>query len=365
LPTSAVDAVNPAFLRTQQQLIRPFRFRYWVRLAVVGLLSGEIGSGGGCNFSSFNYPGRHHPRGSGGVIHAAWSSQASQLMQHPSLSAGGITFLIVATLGFFVLLLYIGSVMRFILFESVILKECHIREGWRRHRRHGLQLFWWQILLMLASLASFIFVLGIPLAGAWTLGWFTAPRDHILALVLGGSVLLMVFFGFVLTLAVVHVMTKDFVVPQMALENIRAIEAWRRLWLGIKNEKVGYLSYLGMKIVLAIGAGVLLGVIALIALLMLLLPLGGIGAIAVIGGAAAGLTWNLYTITLAAVAACILFAVILFVTSFISVPATVFFPCYSIYFFASRYPPLAALLGSPVTPPAAGGSLPHVPAPSS
>jgi hypothetical protein len=28
------------------------------------------------------------------------------------------------------LLIYIGSVMRFILFDSVIARECHIRAGW-------------------------------------------------------------------------------------------------------------------------------------------------------------------------------------------------------------------------------------------
>jgi hypothetical protein len=43
-------------------------------------------------------------------------------------------------------------------------------------------------------------------------------------------------------------------------------------------------------------------------------------------------------------------AVLFFVMSLISVPAIVFFPAYSIYFFASRYPPLDALL-HPAPPP--------------
>ena len=53
---------------------------------------------------------------------------------------------------------------------------------------------------------------------------------------------------------------------------------------------------------------------------------------------AAGLTWNLYTITLAAVVGAIAIFCLLYVISLISVPAVVFFPAYSIYFFASRYP---------------------------
>jgi hypothetical protein len=352
-----VDAVQPAFQHVKQQLLKPFLFAQWARLALVGLLSGEAGAGGGCN-SNFNWPSTPHPRGSGQVIHAALRSQHShvaqpwqQLAQHPVMSAGLVTLLVVAGLGLFVLLIYISSVARFILFDSVIAKECHIRKGWVRHRHHGFQLFGWQILLLLASFASFMVVLGIPLAGAWSLGWFTHPREHLLALLLGGGVFLMLFFAFLLTLGVVHVMTKDFVVPQMALENISAMEGWRRLWLWLKAEKGGYGGYIGMKIVLAIGAGVVLGIITFIALLVLLIPVGGVGAIAVIAGAAAGLTWNLYTITLAVVAAGILFAVIMFVASFICVPAIVFFPAYSIHFFAPRYPALAALLWpQPVAP---------------
>ena len=70
------------------------------------------------------------------------------------------------------------------------------------------------------------------------MGWFTAPREHVLALVLGG---ILVFFRddvlFLVVAAVVHVLTKDFVVPQMALEDIGAVEGWRRLWPMIQASK--------------------------------------------------------------------------------------------------------------------------------
>jgi hypothetical protein len=84
---------------------------------------------------------------------------------------------------------------------------------------------------------------------------------------------------------------------------------------------------------------------------LFLIPIGGLSAVAVIGGMAAGLTWNLYTITLAVVAGTIAIFTLLYVVSLISVPAVVFFPAYSIYFFASRYPALDALL-HPAPPPA-------------
>lgn len=359
LPISPVDAINPAFHHTKQQLLKPFRFGQWARLAFVGLLAGEMSSGGGCN-SNFNWPAPHQPKAPGHVVNAAFSLP---LAHHPGLNAGLMIFLVFAGIGLFLLFLYVSSVMRFILFDSVIAKECHIRKGWALHRARGLQLFGWQLLLAVASFGGVILVIAFPLAGAWSLGWFTHPRDHLLPLVLTGLLFLTLLSVCLLALGVVHVMTKDFVVPQMALENLSAMEGWRRLWSWCKAEKGNYAGYVGMKIVLAIGAGVALAIISLIILLLLLIPIGGLGAIAVITGATAGLTWNFFTITLAVFAGLIVFATGMLVVSFISVPTTVFFPAYSLYFLASRYAPLAALLWPQPATTVTEPSLPSEPPP--
>lgn len=366
LPISAVDTINPALEHAKQQLIHPFRFAQWARLALVGLLAGELGSAGGCNFS-FNWPAPHHERGSQQFLAAALPPQ---LAHHPAMLAGLIIMLIVFGLGLSVLFIYVNSVMRFILFDSIVAKECHIRRGWVRRRSHGLRLFVWQLALMLVSLVAFLVLIGVPVAFAWAIGWFAHPGEHVLPLVLGGILLFLLFLALVAVLAVVHVMTKDFVVPQMALEHIGATEGWERLWSRLKAEKGGYAGYIGMKIVLAIGAGVALGILTLIVILVLFVPIGGFGALAVLGGKAAGLTWNLYTIALAVVAGCIALVVFMFAVSLVSVPAIVFFPAYSIYFFAARYTPLAALLWpqssepvAPAPPPPEPPPLPPTPAP--
>jgi len=54
LTFSAVDAIYPAIEHTKKQLFQPFRLGQWTRLALVGLLAGELGSGGGCNTHNFN-----------------------------------------------------------------------------------------------------------------------------------------------------------------------------------------------------------------------------------------------------------------------------------------------------------------------
>jgi hypothetical protein len=354
LPLSAVDAISPAFKHARQQLARPFRASQWAKLGLVGLLAGEMGSGGGgCNPGSFQMPTR--PNNSEHLFAALPSV-------NPMVYASLIAVLIVTGLVLLMLFLYVNSVMRFVLFDSVVAKECRIWHSWSRRQGPGRRFFVWQILLAVASVVALTILVGIPAGFAFVVGWLRNPKEHMIPLILGGMALFFVFLLFVVAQLVIHVMTKDFVVPQMALEEIGAIEGWRRLWPQIKQDKGGYAAYIGMKIVMAIGAAIILGIASAIVMLLLLIPIGGLGAVAVIGGMAAGLTWNLYTITLAVVVGSIAIFSLLYVISLISVPAVVFFPAYSIYFFASRYPALDALL-HPAPPPAIPPPTPPDPPP--
>jgi hypothetical protein len=343
LPISAIDAVTPAFQHTKQQLLKPFCAAQWAKLALVGFLAGELSSGG-CNGGSFQMP--THPSGGQRFVDYGLPNV------NPVLFVSLIALLIVLGIVFWILFLYVSSVMRFILFDSVIVKHCEIRRGWARRHGPGLRYFVWQLLFLLAMVVGLTVLVGIPAAFAFAVGWLKDPRQHMIPFILGGMLLFFVVMGFILLALVVHVLTKDFVVPEMALENISAVEGWRRLLPMLKSEKGSYAGYIGMKIVMALGTAVVVGIITLIVILILLIPVGGFGVIAVLAGKTAGLTWNLYTITLAVVLGCIVLAVLLYVVSLISVPAIVFFPAYSIYFFASRYPALDTLLRppAPVTP---------------
>ncbi len=346
MPISAVDSIRPAFEHTKRQLLQPFRFGQWSRLAFVGVLAGELGSGSGCNFSTPKLP-----QGAGGPEHFP-APHFPFPSVNPVLIAGLIALLVVAALVLWLLLVYVNSVMRFILFDSVVEKECHIRKGWSRRQAPGLRYFVWQIFLFFCAMIGLGILVGVPAAFAFGAGWIQNPGQHILPLVLCGMVLFFFLLAFVVGLLVLTVLSKDFLVPQMALENISAFEAWRRLWPMLTREKGGYAGYLGMKVVLAIGAGILVGIVSVILLVVLLIPAGGLGIVAVLAGKAAGLTWNAYTITVIVVGGSIGLAAILYLLGMISVPVIVFFPAYSIYFFAARYSPLAAILypAPPATP---------------
>lgn len=336
MPISAVDTIGLAFQHTKRQLIQPFRFGQWIRLAIVGLLAGEMGSSGSFRLPSSLHPSHQNP------------SQHLLAQGFPKIDPVVLGLLIAMLVGvaliFAVVMIYVSSVMRFILFDSVLTKECHIRDGWNRRQGPAWSYFLWQLGFTFATFAGVVLLLGVPAAFAWAMGWFSQPRQHLAPLIVGGVLLFFVVVAFFIAVAVVHVFTKDFVVPQMALEGIGAIEGWRRLWPMIEAEAAGYAGYAGMKIVLAIGAGIVIGILTVILAIVLAIPTIAVALAAVFTGKSAGLSWNLFTITAAVIAGCIVFAVFMFLIALISVPVIVFFPAYAIYFFAARYRALSLVL---------------------
>jgi len=333
LPVSISDTITLAFQHTKRQLVQPFRFWQWTRLAVVGLLAGEMTSGG-CN-ATRNF--QQHGSRSGHILEHGLGSIDPALI-------GLIVVLVAAGLVFGVIMLYVSSVMRFILFDSVLAKECHIRQGWIRRQGPGLKYFVWKLGYILAILAGLVVLVGIPAGLTHAMGWWSAPREHVPGLVAGGIVLFFLMVIFVVGTAVVHLFTKDFVVPQMALEDISAVEGWRRLWPMIQAEQGAYAVYVLMKIVLAIGAGMAIGIVSLVVGLIVAIPTALLAIVAVLTGRSAGLTWDATTISVAVVVGCILLAAFFYLLALIAVPAIVFFPAYSIYFFAQRYRALSVAL---------------------
>ena len=354
MPLSATEAVSPAIAHTKKQLFQPFRLGQWVRLALVGFLTGEISSGGSCNAPT-SFPNSRSGGGSHNApnVEAGLHKLAAFWHAHTALIAGAITGLIVIFFLLGILFAYLNSRMRFVLFDTIIAQECRIREYWSRHREAAWSFFVWQVLFGLCSLVASVILIGIPVGIAWAAGWLRKPGDHVLPLVLGGIVVFCVFIVLAIGTALIRVFAKDFVVPHMAVEGLTVMDGWRRVWAAMKIEKGAYAGYVGMKIVLAIAAGIIFGIIGLIAIVIVAIPFVIIGVLAGVMGAGAGLTWNVYTITLIVVVGFVGLLVFIFLIALISVPVAVFFPAYSIHFLASRYPKLDALLHpAPPAPPA-------------
>ena len=360
MPLSAVDCVQPALQHTRAQLFTHFRWGQWARLALVGILAAELHVGG-CNFGNMgnSWPRTHKNHSDflpSSSLPSGWPPfNSAHISEHIAQFIGLIVVAIFVAIVLAFVFLYINSVFRFILFDSVLRRHCTIGEGWKKWRRAGGRFFLWQLVFQVTAMLFLAVLVGVPVALAMAAGWATDLKGHIGRLVVGVILLVGLFLVFVLTATVVQVLAKDFLVPIMALEDLDFADGWHHLLAMIRPEKGRFTLYLLLKLVLSIAAAILFTIIALIPALIVVIP----GVIAVVAGKVAGLGWSVTTISLAIIFGTLLLLLLIYLIALVSVPATVFFPAYAMYFLAARYPNLDALLNPAPLPPAP--ELPPVP----
>lgn len=351
---SATECVSPAFQHMVSQMFRPFRFAFWARMAVLGLLTAEVGGGGfGSSPGSVpkgsipNQPGMHWP--------PAW---------HPEWFTAAHVFQIVFAVVFVAIVLtlifvYINSVLRFLLFNAVLRGDARIIEGWRTWRDAGRRYFVWQLILAVLGWSALISCVVVPvlsLFGDHHIGfWFI---DEHAAIVLGLAFLALMLCSAVL--AVVTVLAKDFVVPTMALEGLGWQDGWRR-FLGVaRGHASEYVIYFVMKIVLRIVAGIAQSILVVMLVFILAVPTVFLVIAGVAIGASATLATKALLITLGIVLGLLLGAIVMAFSAFIGAPVAFFFPAYAIYFFAGRYEPLGRIV-LPVAAQTVGPQIPDIP----
>jgi hypothetical protein len=361
LRKSAVDVISTAFAHAADQLAEPFRFGQWARLALLALATGELSSGSGCGNILRTIPSQF-PKPSHSFVDASFADPRDLL--HGIDPALLVTLFLVVLVGGLVLMLvwiFVASVSRFLLFEAVLTKNCGpLGAGWQRWQGPGLKYFGWQLILFVISI-SVGAVLFLPLLLP-VLATVKNNRDFGPGLFLAFLPMILVFAAFSLILGLIHLFSKDFVVPLMALDGIGVFEGWKRLWAMIKAEPLSYAGYVGMKIVLAIGASVVFGILSGIAAAIVAVPFVVVGVVLALMAKGGGLNWNAVTITALVVLGVIALAILAYVVALACVPVAVFFPAYAMYFFAERYPALhARLYPAPPVPP---GSPTWTPAPA-
>lgn len=357
VPLSGVEAISPALEETQRQLLKPFRWGRWTRLALVSFLTGELVGGGGGFPTNVPFGGGK----SGG--HSGWDLVFRSLGERFWEFLPLIVAAVLAILALFVFFIYVSSVFRFILLDSVLYDRAEIRAGWRAYNQPGRSYFLWQISFGFTTLAAFALVILLPIVSPWGRRAIENPGQHIVLIVVGVVLMICAVFVVVILASLTSLFARDFVVPFMALEGVRALEAWRRVFAALKGQVGSYALYVLMKMVLAVGVGIAFAFVDVAVLIVLLIPILLIGLVAVLLGQAAGLTWNPVTITIAVFIGGLLAGGLLFVMAMISVPVAVFFQAYSLYFLGSRYPNLGDKLRYPAKPLPAPASAPPVAAP--
>lgn len=259
----AIEDLDDAYAATKGLLV-PFERSRWLKLALVVIFVG--GPGANLNVFQFNVPGGRTPApGFGGPT----------AMGPRVLMIIGTVVAIALLLG--LLLLLIGSIMEFVLIESLRHEAEAVREYWGRRWRDGVRLFGFRIVIGLV-------VIGSALVMAALVFWPTVvemgPGSEpgglsILALLslLPALVVLGVLVG------LVNGFTTVFVVPIMVIEDCGVVDGWRRLWPTITDQPWQYVAYAVVGFALNVAAGILVGIVVGVGAIILLVPFGILGAI--------------------------------------------------------------------------------------
>ena len=330
-----------------RQMFQPFRFSFWWRMAVLGIFTGEITGGGG------GVPGGIPGNGSGGghpVAHPfpggmGWFTPAHIL----EIALVFVLFVIFVSLIF----VYISSILRFVLFDAVLMGHARIREGWRKWREAGRRFFGWNLALLLIGWMCVVACIFLPAYLLFTShhwGFWYIDGTAIGGLALG--VFAMIVAGFAMTFATV--LAKDFVVPIMALDDVGWQDGWRRFLVIARDHWSEYVLYLVMKILLRIGIGMVQGAIGFIVSMIVILPAAIFVGFGVAIGIGAATVVKALLITAGIVLFLIVMLLLVAITALIGAPVAFFFPAYAIYFFAGRYEALGRIVFPAPAPPIQG-----------
>jgi MFS family permease len=238
----AADSIDDAFTATRE-LLTPVSLGRWAKLALVAFFAG-----GGTTVPTVSGDvSAPDIETSGGDFDIDTSVLPDDLMVLAAVAvAVGVLLVVLWSL--------VGSVMEFVLVESLRSREVTIRRYWGVRWRQGLRLFGFRLALGIPTLALFggwlAVVLWPVVTDGGTPGWWLPT------LLLG--ILLLFVVG--LAVAVVYQFTTVFVVPIMITEKAGVLAAWRQFWPSLTAEWKQYLVYALINAALtgALGVGVAL-----------------------------------------------------------------------------------------------------------
>jgi hypothetical protein len=268
-PISAVDAVNPAIQRTRQLLISPFRWPVWWRLALIAMVvSGEV-YGNLVRIPDLLNATRNARTSPQDFVArtSIWTDIFGGMGRGETVML--IAVVVVLLLALVIVHIYIMSVVRFILFDFATTGRYRIRDGWRRWQGPGQRLFGFNMFLFLVFGSIAALIVTTVLLTVVKGGWRPEPNPFLIifgVLFAFAGIILLAIVGYVFS-----VLVYDFAVPMMALEGISGFAALGRAWRLLKSAKGDCAAYIGLKLAIAIGLGIVISIVNIFILFFVVL----------------------------------------------------------------------------------------------
>ena len=315
----AIDSVEPAWDKTVGLLFKPFRGRFWLKLALVVLFMGlGGGGGGGGNAGNFRYP-------VGGDPNEFFATVANKVMENIGIIAIATVVLILIALT----LSYIKRVMYFVFLESVLNSKVEIVAGFKRHMGKGFRVFLFELVLGIICLLCVL----VPMLAYYFIFGFSFGTAFWLSLIVGilGLILL------IIVASIIASFTKSFVVPYM-YKGRGVIEGWKHLLSVLRENAAQTLVYVFVSIILKIVSAIAGLIVLIIVLLVLAIPGVIIGLLLVMIGGGIALSgvcsgpMLLLCVGAGIVALIPVMVVISYLITLVTLPISVFFRYYSLIF---------------------------------
>lgn len=328
---SPIESLYPAWDETLRLLFRPFVGHRWVALSVVCLFLG-----GGTSTAAFQW-------GFGALPIDIHSSELlfrirMVIAQHLSLIVLAVVLSLCLILG----LIYARCVFRFVLIDAVIKHDVVVGTAWKNLRSLGRAYFFWLLGVVGAVL---VMVSGIIIVSFRYLNLVreAGHPEWLVSVLIVSELIAVVCVG--LLIAVLITLTDDLVAPLMYSDKISVPAAWKIIWNSSRRDPGTFFFYIVLRF--AVGMGISIGVLFVLFPVLMGLSSGALvsAALVILALRVVGLAWawNPVTISLGALALCVLTGLLFAVLSVVGMPGQVFLQNYGVRFIASRVPSLGAL----------------------
>jgi len=330
-PISAAGAVLLALDDTLRLLFRPFAMERWAKLALLCLFLGGGTPTAALQWSLGALPGDLR-------LPSVLSHVRQFIGQHPSLLILVIVVAVALGLG----VLYLRSLFRFVLVDSLVNREVSLGRAWFALRPLGESYFRWLASTLAGLVAAFALMVIVALPGLQAV---SAPGPGKLFATASLALILSLIVLVGLAVALLIMLTDDLVVPLMYADRLPLPSAWKVLWQKMRVDPSSFGVYILLRFLLSVGVSV--GVLLFLVPLLVGLFSGSIivAAVVVLALHLLGLTWawSLPTIVLAVLALLVVGSLLIILLSTVGMPGQVFLQDFSLRFIAARAPSLATL----------------------
>ncbi len=273
-------AVGAAWDRMKVILFQPFNIEKWFIMGfaawIAGLNSsggGGGGGGGGGNGFNFSDPGPGHAGGGGfeSELSHFWSQYGVVIVM-----VGAIAALIILALS--VAFAWLHARGKFIFLDNVLHNRGAISDPWKKYRKQGNSLFFWNLAIGFIGLLTVLLCLAlcIPMILLVANGG-SATGLGILGIVL--AVLLLMVYS--IAISFVQMLVYDFVMPIMLKYDLRIREAWSRFNTILQTATGSFVLYALVRLLLGmiISSAVLLAGLVTCCCLLFIAAIPYLGAV--------------------------------------------------------------------------------------